>query len=60
MSDPIQIPRAVAIEMRDALRGVVDAADDDCGEPDCDECIAVRPLREAIKVLGAALSEDKT
>lgn len=59
MSDIIKIPRAVAVEMRKALRGIVDAADDDCGNPDCDECAAVRPLREAVRVLGNALREVK-
>ena len=59
MTDPIQIPRAVAIEMRAALRGIVDAADDDCGNPDCDECAAVRPLRDAVRVLGNALREEQ-
>ena len=57
MTDLIQISRAVAVQMREALRGVVNAADDDCGDPDCDDCNAVRPMREAVKVLGDALRE---
>ena len=59
MSDPIQIPRAVAVQMREALRGVIAVRDDDCGEADCDECNVTRPLREAVRVLGDALREDK-
>jgi len=59
MTDPIQIPRAVAVEMREALREHLSGVDDDCGEVDCDECNAVRPLREAVRVLGEALREVK-
>ena len=59
MSDPIQIPRAVAVELREALRDHLANVDDDCGEVDCDECNAARPLREAVRVLGNALREPE-
>jgi len=56
---PIQIPRAAGERMRDVLRGIANASDDDCGEPDCDDCNAVRPVRETLAVIEAALKEDK-
>ena len=57
MTDNITLPRAVAVVMREALRGVIAVRDDDCGEVDCDECNVTRPLREAVRVLGEALRE---
>ena len=59
MSDLIQIPRVVAVGLREALRDHLANVDDDCGESDCDECNAVRPLRDAVRVLGNALREVK-
>jgi hypothetical protein len=59
VSDPIQIPRVVAVGLREALRDHLANVDDDCGEVDCDECNAARPLREAVRVLGNALREVK-
>ena len=59
MNDLIQIPRVVAVGLREALRDHLANVDDDCGEVDCDECAAVRPLRDAVRVLGNALREVK-
>lgn len=57
MSDTITLPRAVALYMRDVLRGIINASDDDCGEEKCDDCAPVRVMRETMAVLEAALAE---
>lgn len=59
MTDTITLPRAVGEQMRDVLRGVVNASDDDCGDPKCDDCNAVRPVRETLAVIDAALKEPE-
>lgn len=55
----ITLPRAVGLHMRDVLRGVVNASDDDCGEPNCDDCAPVRTMKETVAVLDAALAEPE-
>ncbi len=56
MSD-ITLPRAVGLHIRNSLRGIVNASDDDCGEEKCRECAPVRVMREALAALAAALAE---
>ncbi len=58
MSD-ITLPRAVGLNIRNSLRGIVNASDDDCGEEKCRECAPVRVVRKALAALDAALAEQK-
>ncbi len=58
MSD-ITLPRAVGLHIRNSLRGIVNASDDDCGEEKCRECAPVRVMRESLAALDAALAEQK-
>ncbi len=58
MSD-ITLPRAVGLHIRNSLRGIVNASDDDCGEEKCRECAPVRVVRKALAALDAALAEQK-
>ncbi len=58
MSD-ITLPRAVGLHIRNSLRGIVNASDDDCGEEKCRECAPVRVMREALAALDAALAEPE-
>jgi hypothetical protein len=53
----ITLPRAVGLHIRNSLRGIVNASDDDCGEEKCRECAPVRVMREALTALDAALAE---
>ena len=55
----IALPRAVGLHIRNSLRGIVNASDDDCGEEKCPECAPVRVVREALAALDAALAEPK-
>jgi hypothetical protein len=55
----ITLPRAVALHTRDVLRGIINASDGDCGEPDCDDCGPVRAMKETVTVLDAALAEPE-
>jgi hypothetical protein len=57
MTDTITLPRAVGLNIRNSLRGIVNASDDDCGEEKCRECAPVRVMREALAALDAALAE---
>lgn len=57
MTDTITLPRAVGLHIRNSLRGIVNASDDDCGEEKCRECAPVRVMREALAALDAALAE---
>ncbi len=59
MSDTITLPRAVGLHIRNSLRGIVNASDDDCGEEKCRECAPVRVMRESLAALDAALAEQK-
>ncbi len=59
MSDNITLPRAVGLHIRNSLRGIVNASDDDCGEEKCRECAPVRVVRKALAALDAALAEQK-
>ena len=58
MSD-ITLPRAVGLNIRNSLRGIVNASDDDCGEEKCRDCAPVRVVRKALAALDAALAEQK-
>ncbi len=58
MSD-ITLPRAVGLNIRNSLRGIVNASDDDCGEEKCRECAPVRVVRKALAALDAALAEPE-
>ena len=58
MSD-ITLPRAVGLHIRNSLRGIVNASDDDCGEEKCRDCAPVRVVRKALAALDAALAEQK-
>ncbi len=53
----ITLPRAVGLHIRNSLRGIVNASDDDCGEEKCRECAPVRVVRKALAALDAALAE---
>ncbi len=53
----ITLPRAVGLHIRNSLRGIVNASDDDCGEEKCRDCAPVRVMREALAALDAALAE---
>jgi hypothetical protein len=55
----ITLPRAVGLHIRNSLRGIVNASDDDCGEEKCRECAPVRVVRKALAALDAALAEQK-
>jgi hypothetical protein len=55
----IALPRAVGLHIRNSLRGIVNASDDDCGEEKCRECAPVRLVREALAVLDAALEAQE-
>ncbi len=55
----ITLPRAVGLHIRNSLRGIVNASDDDCGEEKCRECAPVRVMRKALATLDAALAEPK-
>jgi hypothetical protein len=55
----ITLPRAVGLNIRNSLRGIVNASDDDCGEEKCRECAPVRVMRESLAALDAALAEQK-
>jgi hypothetical protein len=55
----IALPRAVGLHIRNSLRGIVNASDDDCGEEKCRECAPVRVVRKALAALDAALAEQK-
>jgi hypothetical protein len=55
----ITLPRAVGLNIRNSLRGIVNASDDDCGEEKCRECAPVRVVRKALAALDAALAEQK-
>jgi hypothetical protein len=55
----ITLPRAAAVHMRDVLRGIINASDDDCGEPNCDDCAPVRVMKETVAALEAALAEPE-
>jgi hypothetical protein len=55
----ITLPRAVGLHIRNSLRGIVNASDDDCGEEKCRECAPVRVMRESLAALDAALAEQK-
>jgi hypothetical protein len=55
----ITLPRAVGLHIRNSLRGIVNASDDDCGEEKCRECAPVRVMREALAALAAALAEPE-
>jgi hypothetical protein len=57
VSDNITLPRAVGLHIRNSLRGIVNASDDDCGEEKCRDCAPVRVMREALAALDAALAE---
>ena len=57
MTDNITLPRAVGLHIRNSLRGIVNASDDDCGEEKCRDCAPVRVMREALAALDAALAE---
>jgi hypothetical protein len=59
VSDNITLPRAVGLHIRNSLRGIVNASDDDCGEEKCRECAPVRVVRKALAALDAALAEQK-
>ncbi len=59
MTDNITLPRAVGLHIRNSLRGIVNASDDDCGEEKCRECAPVRVMREALAALAAALAEPE-
>jgi hypothetical protein len=59
MTDNITLPRAVGLNIRNSLRGIVNASDDDCGEEKCRECAPVRVVRKALAALDAALAEQK-
>jgi hypothetical protein len=59
VSDNITLPRAVALHICDVLRGIINASDGDCGEPDCDDCGPVRAMKETVTVLNDALAEQK-
>jgi hypothetical protein len=59
MTDNITLPRAVGLHIRNSLRGIVNASDDDCGEEKCRECAPVRVVRKALAALDAALAEQK-
>ena len=59
MTDNITLPRDVGLHIRNSLRGIVNASDDDCGEEKCRECAPVRVVREALVALDAALAEPK-
>ena len=59
MTDTITLPRAVGLHIRNSLRGIVNASDDDCGEEKCRECAPVRVMREALAALDAALKEPE-
>jgi hypothetical protein len=49
----------VGLHIRNSLRGIVNASDDDCGEEKCRECAPVRVVRKALAALDAALAEQK-
>jgi hypothetical protein len=53
----ITLRRAVGLHIRNSLRGIVNASDDDCGEEKCRDCAPVRVMREALTALDAALAE---
>ena len=55
----ITLPRAVGLHIRNSLRGIVNASDDDCGEEKCRDCAPVRVMREALAALDAALAEPE-
>jgi hypothetical protein len=55
----ITLPRAVGLHIRNSLRGIVNASDDDCGEEKCRDCAPVRVMRAALAALDAALAEQK-
>jgi hypothetical protein len=57
MTDNITLPRAVGLNIRNSLRGIVNASDDDCGEEKCRDCAPVRVMRKALAALDAALAE---
>jgi hypothetical protein len=57
MTDNITLPRDVGLHIRNSLRGIVNASDDDCGEEKCRECAPVRVMRESLAALDAALAE---
>jgi hypothetical protein len=59
MTDNITLPRVVGLHIRNSLRGIVNASDDDCGEEKCRECAPVRVVRKALAALDAALAEQK-
>jgi hypothetical protein len=59
VSDNITLPRAVGLHIRNSLRGIVNASDDDCGEEKCRECAPVRVVRKALAALDAALAEQR-
>ncbi len=59
MSD-IALPRVVGLHIRNSLRGIVNASDDDCGEEKCPECAPVRVVRTALAALDAALAEPES
>jgi hypothetical protein len=59
MTDNITLPRAVGLHIRNSLRGIVNASDDDCGEEKCRDCAPVRVVRKALAALDAALAEQK-
>jgi hypothetical protein len=59
MTDNITLPRAVGLHIRNSLRGIVNASDDDCGEEKCRDCAPVRVMRTALAALDAALAEQK-
>jgi hypothetical protein len=55
----ITLPRAVGLHIRNSLRGIVNASDDDCGEEKCRDCAPVRVMRAALAALDAALAEPE-
>jgi hypothetical protein len=55
----ITLPRAVGLHIRNSLRGIVNASDDDCGEEKCRDCAPVRVMREALAALEAALEAQE-
>jgi hypothetical protein len=55
----ITLPRAVGLHIRNSLRGIVNASDDDCGEEKCRDCAPVRVMREALAALDAALEAQE-
>ena len=57
VSDTITLPRETVEQMRGELYALVRHADGDCGELDCEECEPLRPIRDAIALLDAALKE---